>query len=322
MTLAAGRTPRRYDPAMATPARRRPQNVAGDIYVDDTCIDCDTCRWMAPATFDRAGDQSRVWQQPQSPEELQRALMAVVACPTASIGAAERHDMKPVLAAFPDRLADLRGRPLAEGADPGPEGVHHCGFHHEDSFGATSYLVVRPSGNVLVDSPRFAAPLVRRVEELGGVRTLFLTHQDDVADQDKWARHFGCERVLHAADVHAATRDVERRIEGQEPVRLDDELVVIPTPGHTAGSACLLLRDEFLFTGDHLAWSARRNRIIGFRDACWHDWSQVVESTRKLLSYRFRWLLPGHGRRCRFEREEMAQQMRRCLDGMELTPSS
>lgn len=26
---------------------RRPQNVAGEFYVDHTCIDCDTCRWMA-----------------------------------------------------------------------------------------------------------------------------------------------------------------------------------------------------------------------------------------------------------------------------------
>ncbi len=302
---------------MATPSRRRQQNVAGDLYVDDTCIDCDTCRWMAPETFDRAGEQSRVSRQPQTPEEMQRALMALVACPTASIGAIERHDMKPVLAAFPDRLADLDGRPEGDGAATGPQGVYHCGYHHEDSFGATSYLVVRPAGNVLVDSPRFAAPLVKRIEALGGVRTLFLTHQDDVADQDKWAKHFGCHRVLHAADVREATRGVERKVEGDAPVRLDDELLVIPTPGHTAGSACLLVRDEFLFSGDHLAWSARRGQIIGFRDACWHDWGQVVESTRRLLPRRFTWLLPGHGRRCHFEPEEMARQVRRCVEWME-----
>jgi glyoxylase-like metal-dependent hydrolase (beta-lactamase superfamily II)/ferredoxin len=304
---------------MPSPALRRPENVVGDLYVDDTCIDCDTCRWMAPETFDRAGEKSRVHRQPRTPAELQRALMALVACPTASIGATERHDMKPVLAAFPDRLADLAGRPVADGAAPGPQGVYHCGYHHEDSFGATSYLVVRPAGNVLVDSPRFAAPLVKRIEALGGVRTLFLTHQDDVADQDKWHKHFGCERVLHAADVGAATRDVERKIEGTEPVRLDDELTVIPTPGHTAGSACVLLGEEFLFTGDHLAWSERRGQIIGFRDACWHAWSEVVESTRRLLPRRFTWILPGHGRRCHFAADEMARQMQRCVEWMEGT---
>ena len=302
---------------MASTARRRPENVAGDIYVDDTCIDCDTCRWMAPETFDRAGEQSRVQHQPQTPEQLQRALMALVACPTASIGSTDKHDLKPVLAAFPDRLADLGGQPVADGAAAGPQGVYHCGYHHEDSFGATSYLVVRPAGNVLVDTPRFAAPLVKRIEALGGVKTLFLSHQDDVADHDKWATHFGCTRVLHAADVGPGTRAVERLIEGTEPVRLDDELLYLPTPGHTAGSACLLLRDEFLFTGDHLAWSERRGQIIGFRDACWHDWPTLVESTRRLLPYRFEWVLPGHGRRCRFEAAEMRRQMQRCVEWME-----
>ena len=34
------------------PRDRRPENVPGDLFVDHTCIDCDTCRWMAPGVFD------------------------------------------------------------------------------------------------------------------------------------------------------------------------------------------------------------------------------------------------------------------------------
>jgi len=306
---------------MASTTLRRPENAAGDLYVDSTCIDCDTCRWMAPATFDRAGDQSRVFHQPGTPEEQKRALMALIACPTASIGDAAHHDLKLALAALPDRLADLDGVAVGEGAPvrqptEGATGVYHCGYHAEESFGAASYLLVRPGGNVLVDSPRFAAPLVKRIEALGGVRWLFLTHKDDVADHEKFARHFGCARVLHAGDVTAGTRGIERVIEGGEPVALEPDLLVIPTPGHTEGSACLLARETFLFTGDHLAWSARRGHIIGFRDACWFDWSQVVESTRRLQARTFSWLLPGHGRRCHFAPEEMARQMQRCVEWM------
>ena len=44
--------------------------------------DCDTCRWMAPASFTRAGDMSAVTHQPQSPEERQAAMQALLACPT------------------------------------------------------------------------------------------------------------------------------------------------------------------------------------------------------------------------------------------------
>ncbi len=34
---------------MASLEKRRPENIAGNFYVDSTCIDCDTCRWMSPA---------------------------------------------------------------------------------------------------------------------------------------------------------------------------------------------------------------------------------------------------------------------------------
>ncbi len=301
---------------MPSPALRLPANVPGPLYVDSTCIDCDTCRWVAPATFDRAGEQSRVARQPADDAELQRALMALIACPTASIGDEAHHDLKPALAAFPERLADLDGRAADEGAAPGPAGAYHCGYHAESSFGAASYLLVRPGGNVLVDSPRFAAPLVRRLEALGGVRWLFMTHKDDVADHAKFARHFGCERVLHEADLTADTHAVERVVRGREPLELAPDLLVLPTPGHTEGSACLLARETFLFTGDHLAWSARRGQVIGFRDACWFDWAQVVESTRRLQARRFEWILPGHGRRCHFPAERMAREMERCVEWM------
>jgi putative transposase len=49
---------------MAHLANRRPENIAGDFYVDSSCIDCDTCRWMAPSIFHQSGNMSAVYQQP------------------------------------------------------------------------------------------------------------------------------------------------------------------------------------------------------------------------------------------------------------------
>ena len=46
---------------------------------------------------------------------------------------------------------------------------------------------------------------------------MFLSHRDDVADHAAFARRFGCKRVLHRVDVGDGTRDVERRLEGDEP---------------------------------------------------------------------------------------------------------
>ncbi|XP_015064361.1 uncharacterized protein LOC107009532 [Solanum pennellii] len=41
-------TPKRVKAFQSPTEARRPQNVSGEFFVDHTCIDCDTCRWMAP----------------------------------------------------------------------------------------------------------------------------------------------------------------------------------------------------------------------------------------------------------------------------------
>lgn len=289
---------------MASLAKRRPSNAAGDFFVDSSCIDCGTCRFVAPASFDRAGEASRVFHQPADAAEVRRAELALVACPVAAIGTRERHDLAAARAGFPE---------------PIDGNVYHCGYHSADSYGATSYLVVRPQGNILVDSPRFAGPLVRRIEAMGGIKHMFLTHCDDVADHRKFHEHFGCARILHADDVTRGTADVEIKLEGDAPIRFDDEITFIPVPGHTEGSTCLLYRERYLFAGDHLWWSPERARIHASREVCWYDWDALLHSLRRLLNYRFEWLLPGHGQRCHFPAARMADELARTLALLEAT---
>ena len=289
---------------MANPAKRLPENVPGDFYVDESCIDCDACRQIAPNIFRDHGEQSSVYYQPRTKEEVLGALKSIVACPTSSIGTTRDYDARLGVSAFPERL---------------DENVFYCGFNAESSFGAWSYLVVRPveeGGNILIDSPRFSRPLVRKIEELGGVRHIFLTHRDDVADQEKYARHFKATRVMHADD-NAARYGVERVVRGEEAVRLDKDLLVIPTPGHTRGHSVLLYRDKYLFTGDHLAWSPVRNTLTAFRSACWYSWPVQTRSMERLLFYNFEWVLPGHGRIHHAPAEEMRAHLEGCVRWME-----
>ena len=273
---------------MARAADRIPDNAPGDVFVDTSCIDCDLCRQLAPATFARSGaaGQSFVVAQPRDEASARRAALALVACPTASIGAA-RLDVRSASRAFPE--------PIEGAAD-----VLFCGYASARSYGASSYLVVRPAdrgGNVLVDSPRIARPLVEQLRALGGVSTMFLTHRDDVADHALFREAFGCVRVIHRRDLDAGTRDVEHVLEGDAPIALDDELLALPVPGHTAGSTALLLRDETLFTGDHLWWSDERRALHASRGVCWWSWAAQTRSMATLLDRRFTRVLPGHGRR-------------------------
>ena len=287
---------------MARISQRRSENIEGDFYVDHTCIDCDTCRWMAPSIFHRADGQSAVYHQPATPAEHLQAMQALLACPTASIGTVQPpKTIKLVQQSFPIPITD---------------DVYHCGYHSEQSFGAASYLIRRPDGNVLVDSPRFVAPLVKQLEAMGGIRYLYLTHRDDVADHQKFRDHFGCDRILHQDDVSPDTCSVEHQLSGCEPVQFASDLLIIPVPGHTKGHTVLLLRNAVLFTGDHLAWSANLRHLIAFRQACWYSWSELFRSMQILSQYSFEWVLPGHGRSFHSDRHTMQQQMKQCLTWM------
>lgn len=97
------------------------------------------------------------------------------------------------------------------------QGVYHCGHHSEKSYGAASYFITRPEGNILIDryfrtsvvvsldlhiyyfqkyivrywrtfsvyvtylllicSPRYTKELASNIKKLGGARYMFLTHK-------------------------------------------------------------------------------------------------------------------------------------------------
>lgn len=287
---------------MAQLKQRRSENQSGNFYVDQSCIDCDTCRWMASEVFYRAGEQSAVYHQPSNETEQLQAMQALLSCPTASIGTVEKpHDIKIVHQSFPILIED---------------NVYHCGYHSESSFAATSYFIQREDGNILIDSPRFAPPLVKRLEALGGVRYLYLTHRDDVADHQKYHDHFGCDRILHTDDITADTQSVEIQLSGFEEIEFAPDLLIIPVPGHSKGHTVLLYNHKYLFTGDHLAWSSPLNQLYAFRRFCWYSWSEQINSMKKLTNYSFEWVLPGHGHRHHTDPITMQKQMQECVNWM------
>src|SRR5256885_14959817 len=124
---------------MASFEKILPSNVPGDWFVDSTCIDCDTCRQIAPRIFGEADGYSFVQAQPR-PDEERAALQALVSCPTGSIGACGTNSAKAVMDDFPLPI---------EGD------VYYCGFTSPKSFGGSSYFLRHPAGNWLVDSPKF-----------------------------------------------------------------------------------------------------------------------------------------------------------------------
>ena len=177
---------------------RRPENIPGPLWVDTKCIDCDTCRWMAPETFiavagASAASASAVTFQPApGTPERHAALQALLSCPTFSIhlDAPEPGELAAARDSFPMLI-------------PGTVGCYHLGHHDEASYGAASYLIVRPQGNIMIDVPRMSPQLAQRIDALGGVKYMFLTHRDDVGSHGKWASRLGAQRIIHSEEASA-----------------------------------------------------------------------------------------------------------------------
>lgn len=285
---------------MANLKLSRSQNVSGNFFVDNTCIDCGTCYWIDPETFHEAGGQSAVYHQPQN--NLEAAYRALYSCPTNSIGVQERDPVaKEVLENFPYELAP---------------GIFHTGFHAENSFGAASYFIKNENENILIDSPRYLKQLSNKFKDLGGIKYQLLTHKDDVADTDLYWNDFKGKRFIHSDDSNSRTKNYEGFFTGEESLQLTEYLTVIPVPGHTKGSVCFLYQNKYLFTGDHLAFSPELGHLYAFKGACWYDFKTQIKSMEKLLDYDFEYVLPGHDAPYSASKELMQDSLKKCISWM------
>ncbi len=282
---------------MADRKKAVPENVAGDYFVDSTCIDCDTCRQLAPSVFSDETSHSFVFKQPENADEERRAARALLACPTGSIGNLNRSDFKKEIDDFPLLIED---------------NVYYLGFNSRKSYGGNSFLIIHPNGNWMIDSPRFVSSLVEKIESLGGLSHIFLTHRDDIADASMYAEKFGAKRIIHRGDA-SVLPDAEIQIDGNDAQELKPGFLLIPTPGHTRGHMVLLHDNEFLFTGDHLYFDRTLKRLAAFEDYCWYSWEEQKKSLARLMEYQFGWVLAGHGDRIKLSTEETKQQLQQLL---------
>ncbi len=276
---------------MARRRERHPLSAAGDWYVDTRCIDCGASRDVARGLIVRRGGQSVFARQPATADDEIAAWRAVLVCPTASVGTESHRPQPPDL--FPQQLDG---------------DVYRCGYNARSSFGAHAYFVRRDGGNLMVDSPRFTSRLVSAFESRGGLADILLTHRDDVADAERYAKHFGARVWIHDDDGDAAPYASDR-LHGNDPRTIRERLLAIPCPGHTRGSVVFLLDERYLFTGDTLAWSHERGDLVAFRDACWYSWDELRTSLARLAGYGFEWVLAGHGGSAQRPTDEMQRRL-------------
>lgn len=124
-----------------------------------------------------------------------------------------------------------------------------------------SFLLDHPAGNVAVyNSPGLTSDAAA-IAEHGGADRLLLNHEHEGMYGDPG---LDVPVFVHERDRAATARQMRVTGTFAERRMLADDLEVIPTPGHTPGTACYLWdsgEHRFLFTGDfiwieHGEWKA------------------------------------------------------------------
>jgi glyoxylase-like metal-dependent hydrolase (beta-lactamase superfamily II) len=263
-------------------------------YVDDRCTNCDTARQLAPGLIGEEGGRSVMLRQPRDEAEVGALYAAAYACPTRSIRDSAG-PLDPALDPFPMRLDD---------------GLYLCGHNARQTAGATAYLLVRPAGNLMIDTPRFQEALAVRFEALGPVSDVLLTHRDHAAHGRAYADRFGARLCIHEGDL-AAAPDADRVLRGTEPAEVADGVIAHPLPGHTEGSVLYVADDRYCFSGDSFYWSRTTSDIEVVDSVTWYSIEELAASLERVAAgLRFEWLLPGHGDRVHLPEPEMTRRLR------------
>lgn len=265
---------------MARYSDKNSNNVEGNFFVDNRCISCAACESFDADTFVLHGGKAYVYAQPTE-QNFRRAAIALLSCPVDAIGVQEgKEKLREIKKELPLKLN---------------EDVYFCSYNDEKAIGANSYFLVRKEGNILVDVPRFSKPLLKKLEVLGGIKYIYMTHKDDIGSYEKFREYFNAQTIFHEDDFNKHITSADITLSGEDDFILDEEVRIIPVAGHTKGHTVLLYKNRYLFTGDHLAYKAKGDYLYMFENYCWYDWNKQLDSLQKLLKYKFSHIYAGHG---------------------------
>jgi glyoxylase-like metal-dependent hydrolase (beta-lactamase superfamily II) len=192
-----------------------------------------------------------------------------------------------------------------------------------------AYLLEAPQGLILVDSgsSRQEHRVLQAMQRLGrsDLRLIFITHAhlDHYGSAAALRRRTGAPVAIHRLDASAMARAQTNvgqvrsygRLVRQilplaelllRPTPLEADLLledgddlgidglparVLHAPGHTPGSACLIVQDRLAFAGDLISTTSRPH----VQQLYAQDWSLIPTSLARLQALRLEWVYPGHG---------------------------
>ncbi len=152
---------------------------------------------------------------------------------------------------------------------------------NRQTLGGTAYFIETTAGNVLVDCPPWTLATQQFLGDRG-VRWLFLTHRNAMAQVKTLQAALGCEVVVQEQEAYLLP-ELETQTFHRE-AEIAPGLTAIWTPGYSPGSACLHWASQdggVLFTGRHLL-PTRQGGITPLRTSKTFHWPRQLKSVTAL----------------------------------------
>ena len=168
---------------------------------------------------------------------------------------------------------------------------------NRDTLGATSYLIVDKSGNILLDCPAWNEANQEFLLAQGGIKSLVITHRGGIGKQVlQMQQTLNCQVILQEQEAYLLP---EVKVGSfAENLTISTDLELIWTSGHSPGSSCLYWQQHggVLFSGRHLLPKSP-TAIAPLRTAKTFHWWRQLNSVAKLCDHfsaaTLKYILPG-----------------------------
>ena len=156
---------------------------------------------------------------------------------------------------------------------------------NRETLGATSYYIIKKTGNILIDSPPWTEENKEFLKDHGGIKYFYITHRGAISNQIKPIYEiFNCEIIIQEQEAYLLPEINVTSFEKE--ISLSEETKGIWTPGFSPGSSCLYhnAHGGILFTGRHLL-PDQNGDIKPLQLAKTFHWKRQLNSVKSLSQY-------------------------------------
>lgn len=161
-----------------------------------------------------------------------------------------------------------------------------------------TYLIDLEDKVLLFDLPTYSDEVKNFITSFNKPAYAILSHGScGIDDGPRWQKELGLKVYLHQGDTNHPWLDMTPDVYFTEMPDFDPTLQVIHTPGHSAGSICLLDKaSKSLFSGDTFS-GKKGGGIVDFtkkNQASYENLDDRISSCKELLDYDFFNVYPFH----------------------------